>query len=255
MLHDPYGVIRSREIESADKAVRYSLMALERDNTVVSRSVSRYGGAGVQQVAIAVDNLIDMAAALRRRGAPLLPVPENYYDDLAAKYDLEPAFLDALRTSGVLYERGPQGEFLHAYVRRSRTASSSSSSSAAVATGSMDVAPYLDDEGQQVTPQRVFGYDTLVVAVGSLSNDFGTPGVREHAMRLETSADAQRFHSRLVSAVGRVNSQVAPVRPEQLAVAIIGAGATGVELAAELHRTTREVVAFGLDRVNAPTRP
>jgi NADH:ubiquinone reductase (H+-translocating) len=113
------------------------------------------------------------------------------------------------------------------------------------------VAPYLDDEGQQVTPQRAFGYDTLVMAVGSLSNDFGTPGVREHAMRLETSGDAQRFHTKLVNAFGRANSQVAPLRPEQLDVAIIGAGATGVELAAELHRTTREVVAFGLDRLDA----
>ena len=113
------------------------------------------------------------------------------------------------------------------------------------------VAPYVDDEGHQVTPQRVFGYDTLVMAVGSLSNDFGTPGVREHAMRLETSADAQRFHGRMVNACVRANAQVAPLRPEQLHVAIIGAGATGVELAAELHRTTREVVAFGLDRVDA----
>lgn len=115
VLHDPYGMIRSREIESADKAVRYSLMVSERDNTVVSRSVSRYGGSGVQQVAIAVDNLIEFASALRRRGAPLLSVPDNYYDDLAAKYEFEPAFLEALRASGVLYERGPQGEFLHAY--------------------------------------------------------------------------------------------------------------------------------------------
>ena len=113
------------------------------------------------------------------------------------------------------------------------------------------VAPYVDDEGQQVTPQRVFAYDTLVVAVGSQSNDFGTPGVREHAMKLESSADALRFHSRLVNACIRAHAQAAPLRPEQLHVAIIGAGATGVELAAELHRTTREVVAFGLDRVDA----
>lgn len=113
------------------------------------------------------------------------------------------------------------------------------------------VAPYLDDEGQQVTPQRVFAYDTLVMAVGSQSNDFGTPGVREHAMKLESSADALRFHSRLVNACIRAHAQVTPLRPEQLHVAIIGAGATGVELAAELHRTTREVVAFGLDRVDA----
>jgi NADH:ubiquinone reductase (H+-translocating) len=113
------------------------------------------------------------------------------------------------------------------------------------------VAPHVDDEGKQVTPQRAFGYDTLVMSVGSQSNDFGTPGVGEYAMRLETSADALRFHSRMVNACIRAHAQGTPVRPEQLHVAIIGAGATGVELAAELHRTTREVVAFGLDRVDA----
>lgn len=112
------------------------------------------------------------------------------------------------------------------------------------------VAPYVDDEGQQVTAQRVFGYDTLVVSIGSLSNDFGTPGVAEHAMKLETAADAQRFRTRVINACIRAHAQATPLRPEQLKVAIIGAGATGVELAAELHRTTREMVAYGLDRVD-----
>ena len=115
----------------------------------------------------------------------------------------------------------------------------------------VQVAPYMDDEGRLVTPARAFGYDTLVVAIGSLSNDFGTPGVREHALRLESKADAQRFHQRMVNACIRAHAQATPLRPEQLHVAIIGAGATGVELAAELHRTTREVVAYGLDRVDA----
>ncbi len=115
----------------------------------------------------------------------------------------------------------------------------------------VQVAPYLDDEGQQVTPQRVFGYDTLVIAVGSQSNDFGTPGVAEHAIKLETADDALRFHARVVNACVRAHAQATPLRPEQLHVAIIGAGATGVELAAELHRTTREMVAYGLDRVDA----
>ena len=101
------------------------------------------------------------------------------------------------------------------------------------------VAPFLDDEGQQVTPQRSFGYDTLVMAIGSQSNDFGTPGVAEHAMKLESAADALRFHARVVNACIRAHAQTTPLRPEQLHVAIIGAGATGVELAAELHRTTR----------------
>lgn len=113
------------------------------------------------------------------------------------------------------------------------------------------VAPYLDDEGRLVTPERAFGYDTLVIAIGSLSNDFGTPGVREHALRLESKVDALRFHARMVNACIRAHAQTTPLRPEQLHVAIIGAGATGVELAAELHRTTREVVAYGLDRVDA----
>jgi NADH dehydrogenase len=114
----------------------------------------------------------------------------------------------------------------------------------------VQVAPSFDDEGRQVTPQRVFGYDTLVVAVGSQSNDFGTPGVCEHAMKLESQADARRFHARMVNACIRAHAQAGSVRPEQLKVAIIGAGATGVELAAELHRTTRQVVAYGLDRVD-----
>jgi NADH:ubiquinone reductase (H+-translocating) len=114
----------------------------------------------------------------------------------------------------------------------------------------VQVAPSFDDEGRQVTPQRCFGYDTLVIAVGSQSNDFGTPGVAEHAMKLESQADARRFHARMVNACIRAHAQTAALQPEQLKVAIIGAGATGVELAAELHRTTREVVAYGLDRVD-----
>ena len=115
----------------------------------------------------------------------------------------------------------------------------------------VQLAPFIDDEGHEVTPARSFGYDTLIIAVGSQSNDFGTPGVREHALKLETPADARRFHVRLVNACVRAHAQQAPLRPEQLKVAIIGAGATGVELAAELHHTAREVVAYGLDRVDA----
>jgi NADH dehydrogenase len=112
------------------------------------------------------------------------------------------------------------------------------------------VAAYHDGEGREVTPRRAFGYDTLVIAVGSQSNDFGTPGVGEHAMKLESQADARRFHACMVNACIRAHAQTTPLRPEQLKVAIIGGGATGVELAAELHLTTRKVVAYGLDRVD-----
>ena len=115
----------------------------------------------------------------------------------------------------------------------------------------VQVAPYVDETGELVTPARAFDYDTLVIAIGSLSNDFGTPGVAQHAMKLESSADALRFHARVVNACIRAHAQETPLRPEQLHVAIIGAGATGVELAAELHRTTRQMVAYGLDQVDA----
>jgi len=112
------------------------------------------------------------------------------------------------------------------------------------------VAPYFDAEGRQVTPAREFAYDTLVIAIGSLTNDFATRGVKTHAIALETADEAERFHTRLVNACIRAHSQAEPLRPEQLQVAIIGAGATGTELAAELHKTTRQLVAYGLDRID-----
>jgi NADH dehydrogenase len=114
----------------------------------------------------------------------------------------------------------------------------------------IDLFPYLDSDGSPVTPIQQIEYDTLVVCVGSLSNDFGTQGVKEFALKLETQHDAKQFHSKMVNACIRAHHQKEVIHKRQLHVAIIGAGATGVELAAELHRTTREVVAFGLDRID-----
>ena len=114
----------------------------------------------------------------------------------------------------------------------------------------INLSPFVDGDGIPVTPIQTINYDTLVVCVGSLSNDFGTKGVRENALRLETQHDAKQFHSKMVNACIRAHNQAEVIHKRQLHVAIIGAGATGVELAAELHRTTREVVAFGLDRID-----
>src|SRR6202022_1909186 len=75
-------------------------------------------------------------------------------------------------------------------------------------------------------------------------------GVREYAISLDTATQAKRFHGRLVNAYIRGHAQPQPLRSEQLQVAIIGAGATGTELAAELHYTTRQLVAYGLDRID-----
>lgn len=112
------------------------------------------------------------------------------------------------------------------------------------------LASTIDEEGRQITPARAVGYDTLVIAIGSVTNDFGTPGAADYAVPLETPKDAARFNRRLVNACLRAQTQEGPVGPGQLCVAVIGAGATGTELAAELHHTIRQIVAHGLDRID-----
>lgn len=114
----------------------------------------------------------------------------------------------------------------------------------------IQIAAHVDEEGREITPRRIVPYDTLVIAAGSQSNDFGTPGVREHAISLDTPDAARHFHTRLVNACIRAQVQTAPLQSGQLHVAIIGAGATGIELAAELHYATRQLVAYGLDRID-----
>jgi NADH dehydrogenase len=106
-----------------------------------------------------------------------------------------------------------------------------------------------DEDGREITPQRALVYDILVIAIGSVSNDFGTPGVTEHAIMLDTQVQAEKFNRRLLNSCVRAQAQEGPVRPGQMDVAIIGAGATGTELSAELHRTVRGIAQFGLDKI------
>lgn len=113
------------------------------------------------------------------------------------------------------------------------------------------IAPYFDEDGVEVIARRTFQYDTLVIAIGSTTNDFGIKGAREYSIALDTQDQAERFHRRLHNALLRAQTQVTPVQPGQLEVVIVGAGATGVELAAELHNTTRELAAYGLDKIDA----
>jgi NADH dehydrogenase len=118
------------------------------------------------------------------------------------------------------------------------------------AAKTVQIAATFDEEGRQIALPRSIPYDTLVIAIGSVTNDFGTPGAAEYAIPLETAEQAERFHNRLLNAFLRAQSQSEPILPGQLHVAIIGAGATGTELAAELYQTAREVVAYGLDHVD-----
>ena len=112
------------------------------------------------------------------------------------------------------------------------------------------LAPTLNDEGEEIIPERRFSYDTLVFAVGSLSNDFGIPGVQQHCLFLDSTEQAERFQKNLLNSMLKAHTQGKPIEPGQLDVAIVGAGATGVELAAQLHHVTRLVSAYGLDTID-----
>lgn len=112
------------------------------------------------------------------------------------------------------------------------------------------LAPILDNDGGEVIPRRTMAYDTLVIATGGICNDFGTAGVKEHCMFLDNHQQADQVHRCLLNACLRAQMQEGPRQPGQLHVAIVGAGATGVELAAEMHKATRQLVAYGLDRID-----
>ena len=107
------------------------------------------------------------------------------------------------------------------------------------------LAPLLDDDGHTVAPRRAVPYDTVVLALGSIVNDFGTPGVAEHAVALDTADDARRFHRRLLSLWARNELQAVNQRERTpVRIAIVGGGATGVELAAELMETLSALAGF-----------
>ncbi|KNC13445.1 NAD(P)/FAD-dependent oxidoreductase [Pseudomonas coleopterorum] len=107
----------------------------------------------------------------------------------------------------------------------------------------------LDPEtGLELVPARSIGYDTLVIAVGSTTNDFGTQGAAEHCLFLDTRKQAERFHQQLLNHYLRAHAGHDESRA-QISVAIVGAGATGVELAAELHNAAKELAAYGLGRI------
>ena len=103
-----------------------------------------------------------------------------------------------------------------------------------------------DDDGTLMLPQRALRYDTLVICAGSVSNDFAVPGVAQHAISLDTPHDAERFHRRLLAACVRADAEADAGHPVGVGIVIIGAGATGVELAAEIRHTTGAHASYGL---------
>lgn len=112
------------------------------------------------------------------------------------------------------------------------------------------VAPASAADGEEILPERKIGYKSLVIAVGSTSNYFGVPGAREHTISLNATEDAERFRLRLLRLLAQVEQdrEVGASR-SGLDVVIIGGGATGVELAAELREASGVYAAYGFNRL------
>jgi NADH dehydrogenase len=112
------------------------------------------------------------------------------------------------------------------------------------------VSATLSDSGEILIPKRTFSYDTLIMAIGSVSNTFNIKGVTEHCLFLDTTAQAFKFQKLLLESYMKkyIGADSANVKP--LSIAIVGAGATGVELAAQLHEVTSVLAAYGLKEPN-----
>lgn len=104
-----------------------------------------------------------------------------------------------------------------------------------------------DDSVGKVLDARTIAYDYLVLAIGSVANDFGTLGAKEHCIYLDTRGQAERFHRTLLSYYYR--AKASGNKNSQINIAIVGAGATGVELAAEVHHTAEVLMRYGLDEI------
>lgn len=108
------------------------------------------------------------------------------------------------------------------------------------------LAPTYDENNELLLPRQSIGYDTLVIALGSQTNDFGTPGVRDNTIMLDSLNAAERFHQRLINSCLRAQAGGRVAAGDRFTVTIIGGGATGVELSAELHMTAKIITSYGL---------
>ena len=113
----------------------------------------------------------------------------------------------------------------------------------------ISLAPVKDEDGSGLIEAHTIRYDILAIALGSVSNDFGVPGVKEHCLYLDSRVQADRFRTRLLNHCLRVSRAMMndPTANEQVRVAIVGGGATGVELAAELYNAAGALRHYGLE--------
>jgi 4-hydroxyphenylpyruvate dioxygenase len=114
-IADPGGLVKSQVIQAADGVLRIVLNGSQSSRTQSARFLSEFFGSGVQHIAFNSDDLVTTVQRLVANGVRMLPIPENYYDDLEARADLPPQRLDILRAHNILYDRDEHGEYLQAY--------------------------------------------------------------------------------------------------------------------------------------------
>ncbi|MTD25430.1 NAD(P)/FAD-dependent oxidoreductase [Erwinia sorbitola] len=107
----------------------------------------------------------------------------------------------------------------------------------------LKLAEIRDAQGELLVPERELAYDTLVMALGSTSNDFGTPGVKDNCIFLDNPHQARRFHNEMLNLFLKFSASEGS--QEKVNIAIVGAGATGVELSAELHNAVKQLHSYG----------
>lgn len=116
-IPDPSGLIQSQVVENRARTLRLVLNASQNSGTLASRFLSDYYGGGVQHIAFSSADIFASVAAWCANGIQLLPVPQNYYDDLEARFGLERTLLERLQHLNILYDQTPEGEFFHAYTQ------------------------------------------------------------------------------------------------------------------------------------------
>lgn len=104
----------------------------------------------------------------------------------------------------------------------------------------LEVGAIYAEDGRLLVPSRVVDYDTLVIAVGSQANDFRTRGAADHCYRIDSREQADEFNREIRLRILQCVSQ-----DGQLSIGIVGGGATGVELAAELVQLAESAAAYG----------
>jgi 4-hydroxyphenylpyruvate dioxygenase len=114
---DPGGVVQSQAIETHDGSLRMILNASQSQRTLSSRFLNELFGSGVQHIALATGDILATVQRLKEHGVDLLPIPENYYDDLEVRTDLSADDVERLRANNVLYDREDEAEYFQAYTK------------------------------------------------------------------------------------------------------------------------------------------